>query len=127
MVGSSRLTIVMGAGGDRDRGKRPLMGRASALLADRVVVTSDNPRSEQPDAIIAEILEGIRAVEAEGQTLPPFEVQPDRRAAIDQAIRNARDGDVVVIAGKGHEDYQILGSHRIHFSDVETAREILDA
>ncbi len=127
MVGSSRLTVVMGAGGDRDRGKRPLMGRAGALLADRVVVTSDNPRSEDPDAIIAAIVGGIEAARDEGLAIAPFEVEPDRRAAIERSIRGAADGEVVVIAGKGHEDYQILGNRRIHFSDVETAKETLDA
>jgi UDP-N-acetylmuramoyl-L-alanyl-D-glutamate--2,6-diaminopimelate ligase len=127
LVGAARLTVVMGAGGDRDRGKRPLMGRASALLADRVVVTSDNPRSEDPDAIIAEIVAGIEAARAEGLAIAPFEVEPDRRAAIERAIGGARDGDVVVVCGKGHENYQILGNRRIHFSDVETTKEILDA
>jgi UDP-N-acetylmuramoyl-L-alanyl-D-glutamate--2,6-diaminopimelate ligase len=127
MVGASRLTVVMGAGGDRDRGKRPLMGRASALLADRVVVTSDNPRSEDPDAIIEAIVAGIVAARDEGLAVAPFEVQPDRRAAIERAILGASDGDVVVVAGKGHEDYQILGARKVHFSDVETAKEILDA
>lgn len=127
LVGASRLTVVMGAGGDRDRGKRPLMGRASALLADRVVVTSDNPRSEDPGAIIAEIVAGIAAARDEGLSIAPFEVEPDRRAAIARAITGAQDGEVVVIGGKGHEDYQILGDTRIHFSDAETAKEILDA
>jgi len=127
LVGDHRLAVVMGAGGDRDRGKRPLMGRAAALLADRVIVTSDNPRSEDPGAIIAEIVAGIDAAKAEGLPIAPVEVEPDRRSAIRMAILNAAPGEVVVIAGKGHEDYQILGDRRIHFSDIEVAKETLDA
>jgi UDP-N-acetylmuramoyl-L-alanyl-D-glutamate--2,6-diaminopimelate ligase len=127
LVGSARIAIVCGAGGDRDRGKRPLMGRAAATLADRVVVTSDNPRSEDPDAIIREIVAGIDEAAADGTTVAPHAVEPDRRAAIERAIREAAPGDVVVIAGKGHEDYQIVGERRLRFSDVEVAKEILDA
>ena len=112
-----RLICVFGCGGDRDRGKRPEMGRLSADLADLSVVTSDNPRTEDPEAIIREILPGI------GQA--PHQVEPDRRRAIELAIRSARSGDLVLIAGKGHEDYQIIGREKIHFDDREVAREAL--
>lgn len=126
LVGSARISIVAGAGGDRDRGKRPLMGRAAALLADEVFVTSDNPRSEDPMAIIDEIVSGIDAARAEGLAVAPVEVEPDRREAIRRAINASADGDVVVVAGKGHEDYQIIGTQRFHFSDVAVAKEFLD-
>ena len=112
-----RLHVVFGAGGDRDRGKRPLMGEIAARLADRVIVTSDNPRSEDPEAIIAEILAGIAR---------PVEHDADRRAAIRTAIGGAGDGDVVVIAGKGHERGQEFADGRkIPFDDVAVAREAL--
>lgn len=110
------LWVVFGCGGDRDKGKRPAMGRVAAELADRVVVTSDNPRSEAPTAIIADIL-------ASG--IAPTLVEVDRRAAIRGAIAGSRSGDVVLIAGKGHEDYQIIGAEKAHFSDVEEARAAL--
>jgi len=122
-----QLYCVFGAGGDRDHGKRPLMGRAAATLADRVIVTSDNPRSEDPMAIISEIVQGIEAARAEGVGVAPFSVEPDRRKAIQMAIEGARAGDVVVLAGKGHEDYQIVGTEKRHFDDVEVAKEILDS
>ncbi len=114
-----RLHVVFGCGGDRDRGKRPMMGEIAARLADRVIVTSDNPRSEDPEAIIAEILAGIdRQVEAD----------PDRRAAIRDAIATAREGDVVVIAGKGHEQGQEFEHGRkLPFDDVAVAREAMRA
>jgi UDP-N-acetylmuramoyl-L-alanyl-D-glutamate--2,6-diaminopimelate ligase len=114
-----RLIAVFGAGGDRDRGKRPLMGRAARELADRVVVTSDNPRSEDPEAIIAEILEGA----GNG---PSVEALVDRRAAIEHAVGLAAPGDVVVIAGKGHEQGQEFeGGRKVPFDDVTVAREAL--
>jgi UDP-N-acetylmuramoyl-L-alanyl-D-glutamate--2,6-diaminopimelate ligase len=113
----SRVHVVFGCGGDRDRGKRPLMGEIAARLADRVIVTSDNPRSEDPDAIITEILAGIAR---------PVEHDADRRAAIGTAVAGARDGDVVVIAGKGHEQGQEFADGRkIPFDDVAVAREAL--
>ena len=121
-----RIVVVMGAGGDRDRGKRPLMGQTVAQLADSVVVTSDNPRTEDPLAIIDQIMEGVHGV-SNGRAAGHVVVEPDRRKAIAQAIRNAAARDVILIAGKGHEDYQIIGTKRIHFSDVEVAREMLDA
>lgn len=116
------LTVVFGCGGDRDKTKRPIMGALGAKLADRVFVTSDNPRSEDPDAIIAGILEGIPAGER-----GKVQTQPDRRSAIEAAIRQAGEGDIVVIAGKGHEDYQIFRDRTIHFSDREVAEEVLGA
>jgi murE/murF fusion protein len=107
-----RLICVFGCGGDRDPTKRPKMGAAVAELADLAVVTSDNPRTEDPRAIIDQILPGVPK---------PFVVDVDRRAAIRAAIAEATPGDVVVIAGKGHEDYQILGTTKIHFDDREEA------
>lgn len=115
-----RVITIFGCGGDRDRGKRPLMGQAAAELSDRVIVTSDNPRTEDPRAILAEILTGI------GEEKRPFvEVIEDRREAITKGVREAQAGDIVVVAGKGHEDYQILGEKRIHFDDREEVRRIL--
>jgi UDP-N-acetylmuramoyl-L-alanyl-D-glutamate--2,6-diaminopimelate ligase len=112
-----RLHVVFGAGGDRDRGKRPLMGEIAKRLADHVIVTSDNPRSEDPDAIIREILAGSG---------PDVEHNADRRVAIESAIAGARAGDVVVIAGKGHEQGQEFEAGRkIPFDDVTVAREAL--
>jgi len=109
--------VVFGCGGDRDRGKRPLMGEIAARLADHVIVTSDNPRSEQPDAIIAEILAGIDR---------PVDHDPDRRAAIFAAVADAQAGDVIVIAGKGHEQGQeFAGGEKLPFDDVSVAREAL--
>jgi UDP-N-acetylmuramoyl-L-alanyl-D-glutamate--2,6-diaminopimelate ligase len=117
-----RLIAVFGAGGDRDREKRPLMGRAGAELADLAIVTSDNPRSEDPEAIIGEILAGT----GNGATVAEVAVEPDRRAAIALALGQARPGDSVVIAGKGHEQGQELeNGRRIPFDDREVAREEL--
>ncbi len=120
-----RLHCVFGCGGDRDRGKRPQMGEIAARLADRTVVTSDNPRSEEPEAIVEEILAGIPA-ELSGDGRVAAEV--DRRAAIEQAIGAAGEGDVVVIAGKGHEQGQELaGGEKVPFDDVTVARAALRA
>jgi UDP-N-acetylmuramoyl-L-alanyl-D-glutamate--2,6-diaminopimelate ligase len=115
-LAEGRVVCVFGCGGDRDRAKRPLMGAIATRLADRVVVTSDNPRSEEPDAIIAEILDGVEA---------PVEVEPDRAAAIARALEEAGEGDVVVIAGKGHEQGQEFADRTIPFDDREVAREAL--
>ena len=113
-----RLIAVFGCGGDRDSEKRPLMGEIAARLADACVVTSDNPRSEQPEAIIAEILAGI--------TTNQVRVEPDRRAAIALALGAAGPGDTVVIAGKGHEQGQeFAGGRKIPFDDREVAKEEL--
>jgi UDP-N-acetylmuramoyl-L-alanyl-D-glutamate--2,6-diaminopimelate ligase len=114
-----RLHVVFGAGGDRDRGKRPLMGDAARRLADRVLVTSDNPRSEQPEAIIDEVMEGAG---------PDAEREVDRRRAITQVIEEAEPGDVVVIAGKGHEQGQEFEDGRKEpFDDCSVARDALRA
>jgi UDP-N-acetylmuramoyl-L-alanyl-D-glutamate--2,6-diaminopimelate ligase len=127
-LSQGRLICVFGCGGDRDRGKRPLMGEAAALRADIALVTSDNPRTEKPEAIIEMILEGVRragkpersaAELAQGQI--GFHVEPDRGVAISRAVALARVGDVVLLAGKGHEDYQIIGNEKSHFDDREIA------
>ena len=111
--------MVFGAGGDRDRGKRPLMGDAARRLADCVLVTSDNPRSEQPEAIIDEVMEGAG---------PDAEREVDRRRAITQVIEEAEPGDVVVIAGKGHEQGQEFENGRKEpFDDRDEARKALQA
>jgi len=112
------IILVFGCGGDRDRSKRPRMARVAERLADRIVVTSDNPRGEDPDAIIADITAGLSEA-----GLQKTEVHPDRGRAIELAVARARPGDVVLIAGKGHEKYQITGDRRVHFDDVETAAE----
>jgi UDP-N-acetylmuramyl-tripeptide synthetase len=113
-----RLLVVFGCGGDRDRGKRPLMGEVAAGGADRIWVTSDNPRGEDPAAICADIVAGISAARARVES----EVVVDRETAIRAALNAAGAGDVVVIAGKGHEDYQIVGDHRRHLDDGEIVR-----
>jgi UDP-N-acetylmuramoyl-L-alanyl-D-glutamate--2,6-diaminopimelate ligase len=115
-LGGGRVIVVFGAGGDRDRGKRPLMGRVAAELADHVIVTSDNPRSEEPVAIIAEVLQG---------TGLDVEMDPDRRTAIGRAIAVAGEGDVVVIAGKGHEQGQEIAGVVHPFDDRAVARDAL--
>jgi UDP-N-acetylmuramoyl-L-alanyl-D-glutamate--2,6-diaminopimelate ligase len=112
----NRLICVFGCGGDRDRGKRPVMGRIAAELADVAIVTSDNPRSEDPEAIIAEVVEGADA---------SLEAEPDRATAIERALALAQEGDVVVIAGKGHEQGQELADRTIPFDDREVARHVL--
>ncbi len=111
---TARIICVFGAGGDRDRAKRPLMGRVVADRADLAIVTSDNPRSEDPAVIAAEVV-GDRGLE----------VELDRRVAIQRALESARDGDVVVIAGKGHEQGQELGDRKVPFDDIQVAREAL--
>jgi len=113
-----KMICVFGCGGDRDRTKRPLMGKIAAQLADYIVVTSDNPRTENPQAILEDILRGIPE-----QT--EVVVIPDRSLAIEKAIQNAQPGDGILIAGKGHEDYQILGTEKIHFDDREEASKVL--
>ena len=120
---SGRVVCVFGAGGDRDRAKRPLMGAVVARLADIVIVTSDNPRSEDPHAIVNEILEGVTAESSDG----PDEVLVDRTSAIEAGIGRARSGDVVVIAGKGHESGQEFVDHTIPFDDRIVARQALAA
>ena len=118
-ITTGRLHVVFGAGGDRDRTKRPLMGKVAAALADRVIVTSDNPRSEDPEAIVDQIMDGAG---------PDAERDVDRRHAIRHAIETAAEGDVVVIAGKGHEQGQEFeGGRKEPFDDVTVAREALRA
>ena len=131
---AGKVVTVFGCGGDRDRGKRPLMGEIAARLSDLVILTSDNPRSEDPRSILQEIAagmekSGICKLEAHAPKVDGvhgYGVEADRRKAIDLALSWVEPGDVVMIAGKGHEDYQILGKQKIHFDDREVAREILD-
>lgn len=119
-----RVLVVFGCGGDRDRGKRPRMGRAAVELADYAIITSDNPRTEDPSRILLDIEQG--AQHAGAKKHDDYLVISDRAEAIRAAITLARPGDLVLIAGKGHEDYQILGTTRIHFDDREVARAILE-
>jgi len=118
-TGRGALAVVFGCGGDRDRGKRSQMGAIASALADRVYVTSDNPRSEEPRLIIADIVAGIAGDD--------YVVEPDRRRAIERAILEAHSGDVVLVAGKGHETYQIVGEHILPFDDAAVACEALAA
>jgi UDP-N-acetylmuramoyl-L-alanyl-D-glutamate--2,6-diaminopimelate ligase len=117
---SGQMICVFGCGGDRDRTKRPLMGKIASDLADQVIVTSDNPRTENPETILADVVAGIPGDR-------PIQVIADRAEAIAKAIREAQPGDGVLIAGKGHEDYQIIGTEKIHFDDREQARAALAA
>jgi UDP-N-acetylmuramoyl-L-alanyl-D-glutamate--2,6-diaminopimelate ligase len=114
---SGKLIVVFGCGGDRDRGKRPLMGAVAAELANQIVLTDDNPRSEEPLQIIADIKAGIGAT--------PVEIVPERRAAIAHALQRASAGDVVLVAGKGHETTQVSAAGSRHFSDQQVVREVL--
>ena len=118
-MGPKRIITLFGCGGDRDRTKRPLMGQAAAELSNYVVLTSDNPRSEDPLSIMNDALVGIRRTDV------AHAVEPDRKTAISRAINEARPGDIVILAGKGHEPYQILADRTIAFDDREVAREVL--
>jgi UDP-N-acetylmuramoyl-L-alanyl-D-glutamate--2,6-diaminopimelate ligase len=118
-LGPQRVITLFGCGGDRDRAKRPLMGMAAGQASDFVVLTSDNPRSEDPLAIMNDALVGLRRFDV------PHIVEPDRAKAIGAALREARSGDIVILAGKGHEPYQVLKDRVIHFDDREVAREAL--
>jgi UDP-N-acetylmuramoyl-L-alanyl-D-glutamate--2,6-diaminopimelate ligase len=120
-VTKGRIITVFGCGGDRDRSKRAPMGEAAGSLSDVVILTSDNPRTEDPNQILGDAEEGIK------KTGKPYKKIADRREAIHQAIEQARSGDLVLIAGKGHEDYQIIGREVFHFDDKEVAREALGA
>ena len=116
---TGRIVVIFGCGGDRDRTKRPIMGEIAGKLAGFTVITSDNPRTEDPDAIIAEIEEGIKKTRGE------YIIISDRRKAIEYAIKNFRKDDVILIAGKGHETYQIFKDRTIHFDDREAALEVM--
>jgi UDP-N-acetylmuramoyl-L-alanyl-D-glutamate--2,6-diaminopimelate ligase len=128
-LAAGRLVTVFGCGGDRDRTKRPLMGAVAARLSDLVIVTSDNPRSEDPEKIIEEIRRGIvmpaDRIAPRGQKGTPSLAIVDRRAAIERAVREAKPGDLLLIAGKGHEKYQTIGDRTLPFDDVEIARAAL--
>jgi UDP-N-acetylmuramoyl-L-alanyl-D-glutamate--2,6-diaminopimelate ligase len=118
-IHSGRVITLFGCGGDRDRSKRPKMGLAAAEGSDLVIVTSDNPRSERPSAIIDEIIPGVR------ETDTPLIVEEDRRAGIERAIRSAQPGDIVLLAGKGHEKVQVFAEGAVPFDDVAEASRIL--
>ena len=114
-----RIITVFGCGGDRDKGKRPFMGRIAGRMSDYTIITSDNPRNEDPLDIIGEIEEGIY------ETAAGYSVTADRRSAITRAVMLARPGDIIVVAGKGHETYQIVGNRKKHFDDREVLKELL--
>jgi UDP-N-acetylmuramoyl-L-alanyl-D-glutamate--2,6-diaminopimelate ligase len=122
-LAQSRVITVFGCGGDRDRTKRPLMGAVASRLSDIVIVTSDNPRGEDPARIIEEVKLGIQIAEREAGT---FFAIVDRVDAIEQAIRMAGPGDLVLLAGKGHEKTQVIGNQELPFDEVEIARAALD-
>jgi len=130
-IGARRIVCVFGCGGDRDRGKRPIMGEVAARLSDLAILTSDNPRSEDPLKIIAEVEVGLRGAGLQRidrdqlGAKSGYIVEPDRRAAITLAIHSAQAGDIVVIAGKGHENYQLVGPRKLPFDDREVAREAI--
>jgi len=130
-LASGRVITVFGCGGDRDKTKRPLMGAVAARLSDMVIVTSDNPRSEDPEAIIEDVKRGIVlpadriAPNGQGPRTTPYLAIADRRQAIERAVREARSGDLVLVAGKGHEKYQVIGAKTLPFDDVEVARGAL--
>ncbi len=122
-IKQGQIITIFGCGGDRDPGKRSKMGQVAVKKSDRVIVTSDNPRTEDPQAILADIEKGIEALPLEERC--SFQVISDRAEAIQAAIDLARAGDLVLIAGKGHEDYQILGTQKVHFDDREEARKAI--
>jgi UDP-N-acetylmuramyl tripeptide synthase len=129
-----RVVTVFGCGGRRDRAKRPVMGEIAGRLSDVVVLTSDNPRTENAEAILREIEPGLRqtalppaTVEALRAGASGYVIEPDRRSAIELALAVARPGDIVLVAGKGHEDYQIVGTERHPFDDRAEVRRVLGA
>jgi UDP-N-acetylmuramoyl-L-alanyl-D-glutamate--2,6-diaminopimelate ligase len=133
-LASGRIITVFGCGGDRDRGKRPIMGEVAGRFSDLAIITSDNPRSEEPAAIIREVREGLLPLDLREYSVPElsggiaekgFLSVESRREAIRLAIRVARPGDIILIAGKGHEDYQIIGTEKHHFDDREEAATAL--
>jgi UDP-N-acetylmuramoyl-L-alanyl-D-glutamate--2,6-diaminopimelate ligase len=115
-----RLICVFGCGGDRDRSKRPLMGKVAGRYADYCIVTSDNPRTESQQKIVADIEEGLY------ETGCNYEIIDDRRKALERAIAMYQKGDLILVAGKGHENYQIIGSSKYYFNDREIIRELID-
>jgi UDP-N-acetylmuramoyl-L-alanyl-D-glutamate--2,6-diaminopimelate ligase len=125
-----RLICVFGCGGDRDRGKRPIMGEIVGKLADVPILTSDNPRTEDPLQIIAEVEEGLAATSLTrietgvAGVEAGYLIEPDRRCAIAKALKIAAQGDILLIAGKGHEDYQLVGGRRVEFDDRVVVREL---
>ena len=121
-IKENRIIIVFGCGGDRDATKRPIMGRIAAEYGDKIYVTSDNPRTENPVQIVKDVEVGVKEALRDGTS---YEVIVDRREAINHAIHDAKAGDIVIIAGKGHENYQILKNETIHFDDREEARKAL--
>ena len=121
---TQRIITLFGCGGDRDRGKRPKMGRAAVEFSDVVILTSDNPRTEDPLAILREVEAGVREA-LQRRPSVQYHMVADRREAIETAVRLARPGDILLIAGKGHEDYQIVGTKKMHFDDREVAREAI--
>jgi UDP-N-acetylmuramoyl-L-alanyl-D-glutamate--2,6-diaminopimelate ligase len=131
-LATGRIITVFGCGGDRDPGKRPIMGRTAAQMSDLAIVTSDNPRTEDPLSILAQIMDGITALGireysqdqlAGGFSEKGFVMLENRHEAIRLAVRLARPGDIVLLAGKGHEDYQIIGKSKHHFDDREEATQ----
>ncbi|RLC32568.1 MAG: UDP-N-acetylmuramoyl-L-alanyl-D-glutamate--2,6-diaminopimelate ligase, partial [Deltaproteobacteria bacterium] len=129
LAGEGRLITVFGCGGDRDRGKRREMGQVAAQHSDLVILTSDNPRTEDPESIIAQIEPGMRDKDMEKlpglpgrrSAVTGYFVEPDRAEAIQKAVEEADQKDIILIAGKGHEDYQIIGTQKRHFDDREVA------
>ncbi len=119
MIKQGRMVTLFGCGGDRDKTKRPLMGEIAAQLSDFVIVTSDNPRSEKPEAIIEDILKGMQECDT------PYVVIENRAEAIAYAIEHAQPGDMILFAGKGHETYQILNTGTIHFDEREVIAGVL--
>ena len=115
----ARIVTLFGCGGDRDRTKRPIMGEIAAENSDFVIVTSDNPRTENPGEIIKDILPGVE------KHSTPYAVVENRREAIAYAVENAKSGDVILLAGKGHETYQIIGTEKTHFDEREVLAELL--
>jgi UDP-N-acetylmuramoyl-L-alanyl-D-glutamate--2,6-diaminopimelate ligase len=116
---AGRLFVVFGCGGDRDKTKRPLMGEVAARLADVVIVTSDNPRTENPDQIVADILPGVKKMKDSFDGHRGYLVEVNRRSSLEVATKMAGPDDVVLVAGKGHEDYQIIGTEKTYFDDRE--------
>lgn len=117
-ITKGRIITVFGCGGERDKTKRPLMGMIGGIMSDYCILTSDNPRGENPEAIIWDIEEGMRIIDCH------YEKIVDRKEAIAKAIKMLKDEDLLIIAGKGHEDYQVIGDKKIHFDDREVVRQI---